>query len=161
GDLLRRVAHHGPVPQFDTLPLTRGVVTGRAVLDRRTIQVADLHAETDEYPEGSRHGLRHGHRTILAVPLIRTGEAIGVIASRPPGVPPSTIRRIDLPKTSPNQAVVAMENRRLFEEEQTRTGELQARTRELKESLEQQTATADVLKVISRSALDVQKVLDA
>src|SRR5215471_13055451 len=43
GDLLRRVAHHGPVPQFDTLPLTRGVVTGRAVLDRRTIQVADLH----------------------------------------------------------------------------------------------------------------------
>src|SRR5262245_23681374 len=161
GDLLRRVAHHGPVPQFDTLPLTRGVVTGRAVLDRRTIQVADLHAETDEYPEGSRHGLRHGHRTILAVPLIRTGEAIGVIAIRRTEVRPFTDRQIDLLKTFANQAVIAIENTRLFEAEQTRTAELQARTRELTESLEQQTATADVLKVISRSALDVQKVLDA
>jgi two-component system, NtrC family, sensor kinase len=53
GHLLRRVAHHGSILQDDILPLTRGVVTGRAVLDRRTIQVADVQAETGEYPEGS------------------------------------------------------------------------------------------------------------
>jgi hypothetical protein len=86
GDVLRLVAREGRLPTTGpvghaNLPLTRGTVMARAVLDRRTIQVADMHAEDDEYPEGSDLARRLGHRTILAVPLIRAGKAIGVIAS--------------------------------------------------------------------------------
>jgi two-component system NtrC family sensor kinase len=81
GDLLCRVAKTGAIPQDDTLPLTREVVTGRAILDGRTIQVTDAQAETGEYPEGSDRARRIGHRTILAVPLMRVGEAIGVIST--------------------------------------------------------------------------------
>src|SRR5262245_51629609 len=167
-DVLRLVAHHGPIQvgpvgqvgQF-TLPLIRGLLNARAVLDCQVIQVADLQAEGDEYPAGKDFATRFGFRTLLAVPLLRTGHAIGVISIRRAEIRPFTDRQVDLLKTFADQAVIAIENTRLFEAEQTRTAELQARTRELTESLEQQTATADVLKVISRSALDVQKVLDA
>src|SRR5262249_2078837 len=154
GDILRSVAHHGPIPSPSILPLTRGVLTARAVLDRRTIQVADLLAETDEFPSGSDRARSLGFRTILSVPLIRAGEAIGVISLRRREVRAFTDRQIDLLKTFADQAVIAIENTRLFEAEQ-------ARTAELKESLEYQTATADVLNVISRSPNDLQPVLNA
>src|SRR5262249_6840548 len=139
GDVLRLVAHEGRLPTTDpvghaTLRLTRGAVMTRAVLDRRTIQVADMHAEGDEYPEGSDLALRLGHRTILAVPLIHAGEAIGVIAIRRTEVRPFTDRQIDLLKTFADQAVIAIENTRLFEAEQ-------ASKRELQESLRQQAGT--------------------
>src|SRR5262245_32848540 len=81
-DILRVVAHHGPIPPGDSLPLPRGVATGRAVLERQTIQVADVPAETDAYPEGSDNARRLGFRTNLSVPLIRAGLAIGVISIR-------------------------------------------------------------------------------
>src|SRR5262245_8082060 len=83
-DILRVVTHHGPIPprSSGTYPLTRGFVTGRVILDGRTIHVADLQAETDEYPEGSEGARRIGYRTILAVPLIRAGTATGVISLR-------------------------------------------------------------------------------
>src|SRR5262249_54557788 len=87
GDSLRLVAHHGQIPhagpvgQF-TLPLVRGLIAGRAVIDRRTIQVADLQAEADEYPEGRRLALQTGFRTGLGVPLVHAGAAIGVIFIR-------------------------------------------------------------------------------
>src|SRR5262249_40911410 len=159
GDHLRLVGRHGPIPVLGTvgqgtLPLTRGVLIGRAVLDRQALQVADLQAETDEYPEGSEAARRLGYRTILAVPLIRAGEAIGAIYIRRTEVRPFTDRQVDLLKTFADQAVIAIENTRLFEE-------VQARTRELKESLEYQTATSAVLNVISRSKTDVQPVFDA
>jgi two-component system NtrC family sensor kinase len=143
GDLLRRVANNASIPQYetrgdDTMPLTREVVGGRAVLDGKTIQVADVQAEMGEYPEGSQRARRVGHRTILAVPLMRMGEAIGVIAIRRTEVRQFTDRQIDLLKTFADQAVIAIENARLFEE-------VQARTRELSKSLEYQTAISEVL----------------
>jgi two-component system, NtrC family, sensor kinase len=158
GDLLRRVANNASIPQYetrgdDTMPLTREVVGRRAVLDGKTIQVADVQAEMGEYPEGSQRARRVGHRTILAVPLMRVGEAIGVIAIRRTEVLPFTERQINLLKTFADQAVIAIENTRLFAPEQ-------ARKRELQESLEYQIAISEVLSVISQSPTDVQPVFD-
>jgi GAF domain-containing protein len=154
GEALRLVAHHGPIAVASTLPLMRGYTSGRVVLDRQTIHVADLQVEGEQYPEGRDNALRVGFHTSLSVPLVHAGEAIGVIVMRRAEVRPFTDRQIDLLKTFADQAVIAIENARLFEAEQ-------ARTRELAESLEQQTATADVLKVISRSALNLRGMLDA
>jgi GAF domain-containing protein len=136
------------------MPLTREVVGGRAVLDGKTIQVADVQAEMGEYPVGSRRARRVGHGTILAVPLIRMGEAIGVIAIRRTEVRQFTDRQIDLLKTFADQAVIAIENARLFEAEQ-------ASKRELQKTLEYQTAISGVLSAISRSPSQLQPVFDA
>ena len=147
GEVLRLVVSHGSIPKGDdTLPLTREVVTGRAVLDGRTIQVADVQAESSEYPVGSANARRLGHRTLLAIPLMRAGEAMGVIGIRRTEVRPFTDRQIDLLKTFADQAVIAIENVRLLNE--------------LRESLQQQTATADVLKVISHSPFELHTILD-
>jgi GAF domain-containing protein/anti-sigma regulatory factor (Ser/Thr protein kinase) len=154
GDLLCVVANHGSIPQDDTLPLTRELVSGRAVLDGKTIHVADLRAECDEYPQGSDHARRLGHRTILAVPLIRANEAIGAIAIRRKEVRPFTDRQLNLLKTFADQAVIAIENARLFEEVGTRS-------RELGVALEQQTATSEILDVISRSPGELESVFQA
>ena len=166
GDQLRLVAHRGHIPYLThiagapvwvgqgTLPLSRGVVIGRAVLDRTILQVPDLQAETEEYPEGSEFARRLGHRAILAVPLIRGQEAIGAIFVRRTEARPFTDRQIELLKTFADQAIIAIENTRLFEE-------VQARTRELTEALEQQTATSQVLQVISSSPGDLEPVFEA
>jgi signal transduction histidine kinase len=116
GDNLRTVAHQGPIPPGGTLPLTRGFVTASAVLDRQTIHVADLPAESSEYPEGSEYARRHGFRTILAVPLIRRGEAIGVINMRRLEAKLFSDKQIALLETFADQAVIAIENARLFQE---------------------------------------------
>src|SRR5262249_31181969 len=138
----------GPVGQA-RLPLSRGLTLGRAIIDKQTIHVADLQAETDEYPEGSEIARGLGHHSVLIVPLMRAGEAVGAITIRRNEVRPFTENQIALLKIFADQAVIAIENTRLFEAEQ-------ASKRDLKEALEQQTATSDVLKVISRSALDLQ-----
>jgi len=154
GGFLRIVAHNGPLPVAGRhMPLTRGRLFARAVSDRRTIHIADLQAETDEYPEGSDIARRLGYHTILVVPLIRAGEAIGTIGIRRTEVRPFSDKQIALLETFAKQAVIAIENTRLFEAEQ-------ASKRELQESLEYQTATSEVLNVISRSPTDVHPVFD-
>src|SRR5262249_36677 len=133
----RLVAHYGQLPTSGPVgklmrPLVRGTLTGRVVLDRRTIQVADMLAEADEYPES--HQL--GFRTALGVPLVHAGKAIGLIFIRRAEVRPFTERQIELVNTFADQAVIAIENTRLFEE-------VQARTKELQDSLDRQTATSE------------------
>jgi len=118
GNVLRIVGHDGPNPLVDTMVLTRGVVNGRAVLDRRTIHIADWQAETEEYPEGSERARRLGYRTNLAVPLIRAGKAIGVIGMRRTEARPFSDRQVQLLEIFANQTVIAIENARLFGAEQ-------------------------------------------
>ena len=134
--------------------MTRGLPPARAVLDRQTLHVADLQAETTEYPEGSEFARRLGFRAALSAPLLRAGEAIGVITIRRTDARPFTDRQIALLKTFADQAVIAIENTRLFEEEQ-------ASKRELTEALEQQTATSEVLQVISSSPGELEPVFEA
>src|SRR5271166_359844 len=128
----------------------RGTVMGRVLLEGKTVHIADILAD-QEYatPEVQR---RTGHRTILGIPLVREEVPIGIIVLMRRSVLPFTDKQIELVTTFADQAVIAIENVRLFEE-------VQARTRDLSESLQQQTATADVLKAISRSTFNLQAVL--
>jgi two-component system, NtrC family, sensor kinase len=155
GDILRVVAHQGPI--FSTAhgtPLKRGIVTAHAILDRRTVQVPDVQAEADVYPESSELARRDGHRCLLAVPLIRANQAVGAITIRRTEVRPFSNKQIALLESFANQAVIAIENTRLFEQ-------LGARTRELQESLERHTASSDVLNVISNSPGELELVFQA
>jgi GAF domain-containing protein len=154
GELLHLRAHFGPIPQEADWPIGRGIVMGRAFIDRTPVHIHDLQACAHEFPDGSKAALRLGHRTNLAIPLLRQGEAIGVLGIRRTEVKPFTDRQVELVKTFADQAVIAIENARLFDE-------VQARTRELSESLEQQTATSEVLKVISSSPGELEPIFNA
>ena len=126
GDILRLVAHHGPIPTRPGLaiPATRGTVAGRTVLDRHTVHVADLQAEVEEFPEGSTIAQELGFRTILSVPLLREGVAIGSIDLRRTEVQLFNKTQIALLQTFADQAVIAIENVRLFTELQESNREL-------------------------------------
>ena len=128
----------------------QGSVIGRTILHRKTTHVPDVLADA-EYTMAET-ALKARIRTALGVPLLREGNPIGVILLGRRAIQPFTEKQIQLVTTFADQAVIAIENVRLFDE-------VQARTRDLTESLQQQTATADVLKVISRSTFDLQTVL--
>ena len=150
GELLRCVAKHGPSPQWEigsTRAINRDWVTGRAVVDRKTVHVRDLQAARSEFPEGAAYAKQYGHRTTLATPLLREGNPIGAFLIRRNYVKPFTNEQIELVQNFAAQAVIAIENTRLLSE--------------LRESLQQQTATADVLKVISSSPGELKPVFEA
>jgi GAF domain-containing protein len=143
-DFITHAREHPIVP-------TRESCTGRAVLERHTVHVLDASADP-EYTMPD-YQLVAKNRTMLGVPLLRDGAPLGTITLWKTKVEPFTEKQIELITTFADQALIAIENVRLFEE-------VQARTRELSESLEQQTATSGVLEVISRSAFDLQRVFE-
>jgi GAF domain-containing protein/anti-sigma regulatory factor (Ser/Thr protein kinase) len=156
GRSLKAAAHHGPIPapMGRLIPVVQGTVAGRAVLGRRPVHVADLQVEAKEFPVGSALAREFGYRTGLAVPLLREGTAVGTINLRRTAADPFTNKQIALLQTFADQAVIAIENVRLFKE-------LEARNRDLSEALDRQIGTADVLRIIAQSPTELQPVLDA
>jgi GAF domain-containing protein/anti-sigma regulatory factor (Ser/Thr protein kinase) len=149
GGAFRVTAHYGPitaVPRDEAIPLNRGTVAGRAILEGGPVQVPDMLAAGDDFPEGRALGARLGFRTTLATPLLREGTPIGALLIRRTDVRPFTNKQIALLQTFADQAVIAIENVRLFNE--------------TKEALEQQTATAEILRAISSSPTDLQPIFD-
>jgi signal transduction histidine kinase len=156
GELLRMVVAYNASPDLKAFiennPIRPGreSCSARAALERRTIQIADVQADP-EHTYGS--GKIDPIRTALGVPILKGDDLLGVMVTYRLQVKPFTDKQITLLETFADQAAIAIENVRLFQE-------VQARTVELTESLQQQTATADVLKVISRSTFDLVTVLE-
>src|SRR5262245_3564286 len=142
------------LPPSEMVPLDRSTVMGRSICDQKPVHVADLQNAGDEFASGREFAKKFGHRTILCVPLIREGRALGTISVRRMEVRPFEQKHIALLKTFADQAAIAIENVRLFKAEQQRT-------RELSESLEQQTATSEVLKAISSTPGELEPVFNA
>jgi two-component system, NtrC family, sensor kinase len=159
GDTYPLIASYGFSPDFEkflrTNPVVPGhaTVLGRAVMERSAIHVHDIQNDS-RYQFAAQAAKVGGFRTMLGVPLLREGIPIGVIMLTRKLARPFTEKQIELVTTFADQAVIAIENTRLFEAEQQRT-------RELTESLEQQTATAEVLSVISSSPGDLEPVFEA
>jgi GAF domain-containing protein len=134
------------------IALDRGTLNGRTLLEGRTIHIRDV-LDDPEYTWTEAQRVA-GFRTMLGVPLMREGRPIGAITLTRSKVLPFTAKQIELVSTFADQAVIAIENVRLF-------NELEARNTALTEALEQQTATADILRAISSSPADLQPIMNA
>src|SRR5262249_32410068 len=145
-DSLRNVAWFGEIKRTLAFPLDRSSVAGRSVCDMRPISVDDLQNAGDEFARGREIARKDGHRSTLGVPLIREGRAIGTIIIRRTEIRPFEQKHISLLTTFAAQAVIAIENTRLLNE--------------LRESLDRQTATADILRVIAGTPEDSKRALD-
>jgi two-component system NtrC family sensor kinase len=156
GDELSYAAHRGPIPPgLEKRRINRNFVTGRSIVDKVAIHLHDvLSEEGAEFPGAQQISARSGTRTLLSVPLLREGESVGVIVLRRKQVHPFSDKQIAILKTFADQAVIAIGNVHLFEE-------VRAKTRDLTESLRQQTATSEVLQAISNSSGDLQPIFDA
>ncbi len=154
GETITLVASYGRLPTITTEPrrISRRLVGGRAIIDRMTLHIPDVRVVRDEFPDSAT--LKLGVRTVLATPLRREDVAIGVIMIRRMEVRPFSDKQVQLLQTFADQAVIAIENVRLFKE-------LEERNRELTTALDQQTATSGILRVISSSPTDVQPVFDS
>ena len=157
GSAYRQVASYGFPADYKefmkhhAIPMGRGSVTGRTILEGKVVHIPDVLADPDyKLADVSKFEVR----TLLGVPLLREGSPIGVIVLERKSVRPFTDSQIALVTTFADQAVIAIENVRLFDEVQTRT-------RDLSESLEQQTATSEVLQVISSSPGELEPVFQA
>jgi transcriptional regulator with GAF, ATPase, and Fis domain len=162
GNTLRAVAHFGSIPMAVDLggldPIERGGFAGRAIQEARTLHVHDLMLAEHEFPGARERGIALGVRTALAVPLLRDGKPLGLIHIRRLKVQPFTEQQIRLVETFADQAVIALENTRLFQELSDKSRSLESSNAELREALEQQTATSEILGVIASSPTDIQSV---
>jgi signal transduction histidine kinase len=155
GERIRMVAHVGPMPigpigEF-TIALGPGTVGGRSLLARRPVHVADLMSAEVEFPDGAALARRYGNRSTLAVPLLREGQGTGFILLRRADIRPFSDKQITLLQSFADQAVIAIENVRLFKELETRTDALTRSVGELR-------ALGEVGRAVS-SSLDLETVL--
>ena len=165
GDTFYRSVSYGFPPAYlehvKDIPVEprRDTGTGRALLEGKVIHIPDVLADPDfTWNEGQRLG---GFRTVLGVPMLREGVAVGVLALTRSAVRPFSDEQIALVENFAAQAVIAIENARLLNELRQRTTDLTERTADLTEALEQQTATSEVLQVVSSSPSDLQPVFAA